>query len=262
MNDIEIVRRKSVIYTDVGQTDSTDESYIKISTSFRYGTLRQLQGAPLSAFLDVALHEADEPPGVTLERISDETGVSYRHLLRIMPQLCNASYCAISGVDARGNQIYRVSAYAWFGKEKPQHKDTQSITATSHSGNGKRSYDKMSHDNGTVVDVVKLNQNDISRQQQTTRTREILRECGIFGKPLNVLSESVSPETAQAWRDWLKSPPSYLRNPIGVVVNALLADSESRPTVRENKVITPRVRKPTITGKLARKVDDDDQNTD
>lgn len=254
MSDIIVVKNRSVSYTGKGYDDAHDESYIKISTSFRNGTLRKLQGAPLSAFLDVALHEADEPPGVTLERISEETGVSYRHLLRIMPQLCKETYCAISGTDERGNQIYRVAAYAWFGTAKPLDRASDRASAP----NSKKSHDKMSHDIGAiVVDVSVQNSRTDSKQQTTnTQTRDILRACGVMGKPLQGLSTRVSPETARLWQEWIENAPSNLHNPPGVIVNALLADPDARPALRAMKPESKRKFK--ISGRLAKAKDENE----
>lgn len=117
MSDLQVVRNQTIGYGAHGFISAGEHAHVKLLTTFRRnGTLKQLGGAELKAFLDVALAEAETPPGVTLHQIEIDTGVSYRHLLRIMPQLCQNSFCAIDGTDDAGNQIYRVAAYAWFGK--------------------------------------------------------------------------------------------------------------------------------------------------
>jgi len=237
MSDLQVIKRRAVSYTAHGDSSYSDESYIKLSTSFRNGTLRQLQGAPLSAFISVALHEADDPPGVTMAIIADETGVSYRHLLRVMPWLCEHRYCVIAGADTLGNQIYRVAGFAWFGSN-----DHRASPKKPHSPTGStnaRSSDKMSHartpNAANVTSVVVVDQdidpdqfNSEKQQQPTTRARDILAECGITGRSLNALA-AIDPEVAGAWAEWIRHAPATVKNPQGVAIMALRNKRDALP---------------------------------
>lgn len=250
MSDIQVVRRQAVSYTAQGESATSEESYIKILTSFRNGTLRKLQGAPLSAFLSVALHEADDPAGVTMEVIADETGVSYRHLLRVMPKLCKDRYCVIAEIDPEGNQIYRVAAYAWFGSNN-QRSNRRPLPPARGSNTppaplpNTRSHDILSHAIGVPIITVIDSSKPIKVEEKTKTTKPnkvacaILRSAGVYGKVLlERWASEVSEETARAWADWISGYRGK-SNPQGIAVNALREDSGAMPYMPEEQ--EPRV---------------------
>lgn len=231
-SDIQVVRQAVVGYDQHGDSSYSDESFIKLLVSFRNGSLRLLKGAPLSIYFSVALHEVDDPPGATVPMISDDTGLSERQIKRSLPFLADHTHRFVqeSGFEPRtGAKIYRVAAYAWFGKSgQPSRAHPQR-------------YDKLSprapilspHDNvALVVDVdqdIPLLAEILQQQKQQAEVHDILHACGIFGSPLTHLAHLVSVETAKAWQAWIAEPPRGLRNPAGVVVRALLDDPTALP---------------------------------
>lgn len=267
MSEIQVVKRRAVSYTATGAAATREESYIKILTSFRNGTLRHLQGAPLSCFLDVALHEADDPPGVTLEVIAAETGISYRHLLRVMPQLCAERYCEIAEVAPAGNQIYRVAAYAWFGSNNhrsvppPRGSNTQEHVQRAPASNARKqnkgSCDILSHDIGVPHDddVLDVNNGQNIHEKTSSSMEEIERVLshafeGVNVKRLAARIESVA--AAQAWVAWCQSAETRkrYRNPPGAAYT-LLMQTPNAPPPRVRAAPETTKRKSRIIGLLA-----------
>ena len=58
-----VVRQQRIGFGERGQESKSDEAFMQFSVAFmRDGLLRQLKGAPLSAFTAAGLHEADLQP--------------------------------------------------------------------------------------------------------------------------------------------------------------------------------------------------------
>lgn len=285
MPDIQVVKRLAVSYTANGESATSDESYIKILTSFRNGTLRKLQGAPLSAFVSVALHEADDPPGVTMREIEEETGVSYRHLLRVMPWLCSERYCVIASEDPEGNQIYRVAAFAWFGNNshrsnppqrgsntlpieaKPQPSaptgrgsntsEVQPAPASNRRSRNKGSYDILSHANGVPHDddvLTKLSTDSLNKHHDMAAVEKILERAfeGVNVKRLAKILKTV--ERATEWVDWIEDSATQkkFRNPAGIAYTTLMKEPEAHPLGYVKRAIEQnKPRRPVVSGRYA-----------
>lgn len=225
--------------------------FIKLDTAFDE-LLPQLADKELHAYIHISLREAFASSGLgdpaTLKTIAHACGkLSERQTQRIVKTLLAKTLIAEAGMSPQTREkFYRPIGYAWFGKRTAAQRVTPMTPPTRLQG------DKGDIRQGgdiVVVDVVQT-PNQVSRQQQFTVTLKILQECGVMGKPLQVLSENVEPEIAELWLAWIQNAPSYLRNPVGIVVNALLADPDARPAVSPNKE-TRRARKSKITGRLA-----------
>lgn len=256
-----IIREERITHTGNG-LQLEDDLYIKLDATFDELVAELGRGGQLPALIHIQLREAYASTGrgapATLKTIAHAAGdCTIRQAQRIVKSLLGKSLIAEAGLSpSTGEKFYRPLGYAWFGNRRPT-----GMTSMSPQDSGKEKGRPMSplarpnviadaecHPPDTVV-VVDIQTNKQELEQTTTQTREILKKCGILGKPLDRLSENVAPENARLWREWLEEPHPYLRNPIGVVVNALLADPDARPTLKAKKEET--ARRPSITGKLA-----------
>ncbi len=120
MSDITIHKSQEIGYTEFGQTILSKDAHIKILSSFRNGSLRLLRGAPLSVFICIALHEADDAPGASLSCIEAETGYTRKTVIEAIRFLCDPlrPFIERCGEEADGTHRYRPAAYAWFGSDK------------------------------------------------------------------------------------------------------------------------------------------------
>jgi len=123
MTDIRIVKSREIAYDANGARVFTDETHIKLLTSFKRGALRTLKGAPLAVFLCVALHEAEDNPGVGHKVIEAETGYSHPAVGDAIHFLLNEDHRFIDecGKERDGTKRYRPAAYAWFGSNREGH---------------------------------------------------------------------------------------------------------------------------------------------
>lgn len=122
MSDVRVVHKSEVGYNEHGDSVYSTESYIKILAGFKESALGMLKGAPLSVFICVACHEADEHPGASLRTMQGETKWSRPSVIEAVRFLTDSRhrFIEIAGQEADGTNIYRVAAYAWFGTKAPQ----------------------------------------------------------------------------------------------------------------------------------------------
>jgi hypothetical protein len=260
MSDIQVVRRQTVGYDQHGDSSYSEDSYIKLLVSFHNGSLQLLKGAPLSVYLAVALREADDPPGATLNVIAQDTSLSTRQALRAIQFLLKEDnrFVQESGFEpTTGAKIYRVAAFAWFGPKG---------WPSGQKGGTPFRYDKLSphYDTrvrgmtmsqhvvvGTSSESEKLNQfEDLEQQQQV---RQILQKAGLVGVVVHRLSKAVSAETAQAWSDWIQGDDHpRVQNPAGIAVRAILDDPTAQPPAP--RVKKERKRTPHMQGRFIDKV--------
>lgn len=265
MADIEIIRESADGFTHQGHSVSYTETYLKVRRSFRRHALKVLKGAPLSIFWEIAL--SDEP--LDIPTICEDTGyTSPTTVCAALDFLVERRFIEEIGKSGwHGAKLYRAIGYTWSGSDRNAPPDvvaTESRIPNNGIWNSTLENEVRLTKTGirraksgirpriVVVDSLVQNSKESSlrkQQQTTTKTRKLLQDCGIFGKPLIRLSEIIDVETAQAWLDWRAEAPSYLRNPVGVIVNALLTDPTSKPPTK-SKEEQPR-RRPVITGKLA-----------
>lgn len=239
-----LIREERITHTDTGLL-LEDDLYIKLDARFDDLVAELGRGGQLPALIHIQLREAHASSGrgapATLKTIANAASCRERQAQRIVKSLLEKCLIVEAGLSPdTGEKFYRPLGYAWFGNKRSTN-GVSSMTPLHSRGV------KCHPPDTVVVDVIKTNNPE--RVQQTTQTREILKKCGILGKPLDRLAENVAPETAEAWREWLETAPAYLRNPTGVIVNALLADPDARPTLTPKQTAAPR--RPRITGKLA-----------
>jgi hypothetical protein len=114
---VEAVREQRVSVSADGSSFGWDDYYIKLKLAFRKKALRDLRGAPLSAFLCLALHvdkSGVAHPGI--KRISDETGYSRRAVIDALEYLESQMHLLEKLPSETGAvSRYRVQGYAWFG---------------------------------------------------------------------------------------------------------------------------------------------------
>lgn len=245
---IEIVRKQTIRYGEHGEESSSDHLYVNLSGAIE-PLLQKLKGCPLSFILAIGLHESkvilkgEEP--LSISAISEATGYSRRAVIYAADLLTSLNY--VTEIRGKyGQRLFRPAGIVWFGGKrhaKIAHPDEQApicaapegyakSDATYAKNDAKGMQEGMQSPDVVVVKNVLEKQasgNTKKQQQQQAEAKQILRECGVVGKVLGSLSEKVSPETAKAWCAWLDNPPSYLRNPVGVMISTLKADSEALP---------------------------------
>lgn len=263
-----LIREERITQTGNG-LQLEDDLYIKLDTAFDELVAELGRGGELPALIHIQLREAYAYSGTgnpaTLKTIAHAAGdCSERQARRIVKSLLEKSLIAEAGLSPRtGEKFYRPLGYAWFGENRAQHARSKSaVTSMSPLDAPRGRHAAKCHPPDlVVVDDDIQSKADLNEQQQTSVTRKILQECGIFGKPLCKLSENVEPNTARAWQTWLETAPSYLRNPVGIVVSALLADADAQPPKPKAKPENKR-RVPRITGKLATSTEHSDGGTE
>lgn len=249
-----IIREERITHTGNGlQLD--DDLYIKLDAAFDELVAELGRGGELPALLHIQLREAFASSGrgdpATLKTIALAASCKERQARRIVSSLLAKTLIAEAGVSPKtGEKFYRPIGYAWFGNRTPKPRPVGVSSMTPQNTPSGAPGVKCHPPVLVVVDDVQK-QLDFSEQQQYTDVRKILSECGIFGRPLERLAANVEIETARAWKTWMQNPPGNIRNPQGIMVNALLADPDARPVQPAPKSETARVRKPTIQGKLA-----------
>lgn len=117
-----VIRKQEIGYNESGQTVRSEETYIKLSLAL-IGFLRTMQGARLSAFLRLALNEAEislgRSNGLSLVNLMDDSGYSDRHVLRAIRFLTEKNFAVeLPDRGPHDEKLYRVSGYAWFGEHR------------------------------------------------------------------------------------------------------------------------------------------------
>jgi len=251
MSDIRIVQQREVGYSKRGDTVYSAESYIKVLTSFKSGALRMLKGAPLSIFICVALHEADEDPGASLSTMERETGYSRPSVIEASRFLTDPAHHFIeeTGREADGTKRYRVAAYAWFGEKRgssiPQFSPTEpAVNADKPAKNTKGRGSKKTLPPPLKVFTPPPHDDDVSTSTPDSRdkhhhhdvaaARKIFAEVGFQGKNLQILAERVPEEIAREWADWIprakQIPHRYIR-PYGYAWTVLESDPHAHPPI-------------------------------
>lgn len=255
-----IIREERITHTGNG-LQLEDDLFIKLDTAFDELVAELGRGGELPALIHIQLREAYASSGrgnpATLKTIALAASCKERQAQRIVKSLLGKSLIAEAGMSPHtGEKFYRPLGYAWFGSNRESHKrpvslpvsGVSSVTPLNMNSEGRG---VKCHPPVLVVDDVDPSQAKSSiEQQQTTASRKILAEIGIFGKPLDRLSSNVEPKTARAWQAWLERAPAYLRNPVGIIVNALLADPDAQPPMPKTKT-EPRKPRPVVYGKIA-----------
>jgi len=217
---VHIIRQSSVGYDEHGVSVYSTETFVKIETNFLHsGSLRRLKGAPLSVFICLALHEADDEPGASLSTIERETGYTSPTVIAAIRFLTEQRFIEELGTEDNGTKRYRVMAYAWFGS-RPR-----------RNGGGKKI---LPPDQKNFLPVVDDGTNSVSgnvqqQQQYCAAAKKFFRDAGVGEPALTKLSETVAVERAQMWRDWLSDPPKGLRNPVGYAIKVLSGDPNADP---------------------------------
>ena len=244
----QIVHEKRIAYNERGVAAVEDDLYIKLDAALA-DWLQMLDGAKLSTFIFISLREAqvctDKCAPATIYDILEGIPYEERAIRSAVKWLIENSFVCEAGVTQNNKKTYRPGAYAWFAKRQ-----TSKTGAPRSAKNADSAFCRPLH--SVVVDELDSKNNISERKQQQTEpaARKILKACGIFGKALISLSESVSAEIATEWREWIQSAPKGFRNPQGLMISALLADPDAQPPRTLIPAETPR-RKGTITGKLS-----------
>lgn len=238
MADFEIVREAADGFSHQGHTVVYTDAYIKLRCSFLDEALRTLKGSPLSVFFAVSL--SLNPPDV--ETICQRTGYHEWSVGKALDYLISHRFIEeLKRVGPNGNKVYRPLRYAWSGSDK---------NAPSETRNGKitiRREPFARHDD--------MNDDLLNHDHEGSfihETRKIFAESGIEGKNLDLLARAVSPETAQAWADWLRAVNRTLwTRPEGYCVKKLLENSNAQPPYVKKVARASTPRRPVISGKLA-----------
>lgn len=247
---IRIHKSREIGYDEHGQSVLTEESHVKILSSFKRGALRMLKGSPLSVFICIALHEADDEPGASLSTIHEETGYDRKTVIYALRFLEDQSHRFIEqcGQEADGTNRYRPAAYAWFGNDRsnkrssiPQVADTGSAspirqdTEPEQASSIRREQpkDKTSPVLRTasgkipplarrkfpprtvVVEVTSPSYKEdekLTTTESRTRVRKILADAGFYGKPLEDLSGKIPEDLARRWARWISWAEEYARD--------------------------------------------------
>lgn len=212
---LSIVKQTEQGFNEFGQVSESRESYVKVSTSFRRGPLAFFSGAQLKVFFCIALHEADDEPGVSLTAIMHECSLSKPTVIESLRFLSAKAHPFIKGFGREddGTRIWRVCAFAWVGGGKkilPPEKNF------------------FPHDDDDLVqeDPISHHHHDCAK---------IFSEAGFQGKNLAILSEKVALENAQAWSAWIKSEPRDIKNPIAYAWACLRDDPQAVPPKSKSK---------------------------
>ncbi len=265
MSDIEIVHQHTRGFSETGQVSERSESFIKILTSFRRGTLRHLKGAPLSVYMCIALHEADEQPGCSLTEMERETGYTRPTVCAAVQFLSDGAsrFIEEAGLESDGTKRYRVTRFAWFGqKPKPQEANPDPQTASKKILPPRASKNfLLAHDD--MNDVQNEKHFETSCIHDVSATKKILSAANIQGKNLDLLAARVSPETAQLWAEWLENVDrTAWKRPEGFLFNQLTADPCKRPPYAKPANVAPEQtasKRPIIRGKLAAMFESEDE---
>lgn len=279
MADIEIIRESADGFTHQGHSVSYTDTYVKVRRSFRRRALKTLRGAPLSVFWAVVL--AEDPPGI--KQICEDTGIdSPTTVCKALDFLVERQFLQETGRNGKnGNKVYAAVSYTWSGpdrnapqdivsapdgipkygiperapkngipSQKVESEDRPKWNPTKNSGKRASKNGIRPHDMNDDLS----NENHLKESfiHDRAATRKIFQAAGIEGKNLDLLAGTVTPEIAQGWARWLETVNrGRWTRPEGFVFKQLSADPTKRAPFAPNAEPAPRVRKPTITGKLA-----------
>ncbi len=215
---LSIVKQTEQGFNEFGQVSESRESYVKVSTSFRRGPLAFFSGAQLKVFFCIALHEADDEPGVSLTAIMHECSLSKPTVIDSLRFLSDKVHPFIKGFGREddGTRIWRVCAFAWAGGGKKILPPEKKF---------------FSHD-----DDVPVHKPEIEHHHHDRASEKIFASAGFQGKNLTELGARVDADTARAWANWAKvANRSEYRNPIGYAWACLKADPRANPPAVRRK---------------------------
>lgn len=231
MSDLQIVREQKIGFDAQGHRVSSDETYVKIAVTFRQ-VMRELRGARLSAFIILALNEAEislgRSQGLSIYQIESQIIYNARTVLRSMQYLCKQNFAvALLGRSEKGETLYRVADYAWFGERR-------SKPPTSAGG-----YDKMSYPHVTnviagvtnaLVEVEGTLPDEEKKTTTTTTSRKILHSVGVYATHL----PEIEPERAARWAEFVSLAPRHTwHSPAGFCYATLRDDPQAEPPMLE-----------------------------
>jgi hypothetical protein len=228
---LQVIREQSIHYGDTGRIGSVEETYVKLSVSFAQ-LLQTFKGARLSAFLCLALNEAEisfgRSVGMSIYDIAEKSGYDERTVLRSMQYLCKFNYAdSVSERGEHGETLYRVRGYAWFGNPK---------SAPTPASNR---CDKMSYRSRNVTPGVTKSPSSSSDIQSSKDLHETTTNSDAATKILQAanvrtcdLDLSVfDEERAHAIADYIAENPDQRRSPAGFVYVCLKANPYWNPPV-------------------------------
>ena len=236
---ISIVREQESKFDEHGHCVSTEAMYVKISVSFR-DMMQVLKGARLSAFLALALNEAEmslgQSGGLTVYQIAESTGYGVRATIYALQFLCEGNFATkLEQCGEHGESVYRVSAYAWFGESRAQ----LPVSNRRYAKNAHLVANCIGVQKETSVVVVPdrclaaSSAIGVEQQQTTTGARELFAGLRVGEPALSRLSRAVSLENAEAWCDWTREAPGSFRDPVAYMVKRLSEDPRAEaPAVK------------------------------
>lgn len=229
---ISIVREQEIGYNEHGQATRSDKTFVKVSVEL-LGLLRTMQGARLSAFLCLALNEAEislgSSIGMSVYDISEWTGYKVRATLYALQFLSEKNF--ISKLEQRGEKgesLYRASAYAWFGNARAN-------PTASNSG-----YAKNAHPVAKCTGVQRSSSStsvqsrfELDSTSTTSSAEAILTGCGVLAHDLDL--NGMTDRDAQAIAQYVADNPESRRSPAGWVYTLLKANPRWRPPEQKSK---------------------------
>ena len=236
MSNFEITRSESVGYNEHGQSVRSSETYIKILAEFKT-QLFEFKGARLSAFLCLACNESEisfgHSMGLSVYDVATNTGYKVRATLYALQFLCERNFATkLEQCGEKGESLYRVSAYAWFGNPR--------VDPPSSRGYAKNAHPKCTPVHSSAQTSSRSTQDSLlleSKDQTTPNYAEIeqiLREAGLRTQDLNL--RSMTETRAQEVAQWISDNSEQKRSPAGYAYTLLRANPNWRPPVRQRTV--------------------------
>lgn len=226
MTKISVVREQENKYNAQGNYAYTDETYIKIYASFSE-LLQELKGARLSAFIALALNESEisfgRSNGLSVYDIANSTGYKVRATLLALQYLCQSNFSIkLEQRGEKGETLYRVSAYAWFGNKS---ESTASNSRYAENAHPVTKCIGMQHSSSRLIQ----SDSDLNLTTPTSmgECAKILQAANVRTSDLDLSSMEV--ERAQAIAEYIRENPEKKRSPAGWVYTLLKANPNWKP---------------------------------
>lgn len=257
-NPFQIIQEKTVSFDQHGKRAQASQTYIKLSAQAE-DLLQELRGARLEFFFAISLHEiavcehgalpytrADVCTRLTNKRTGK--ALSMRAAIYASQWLVDNNFIYECGARANGEKMYRpCGTYAWFGD------DRSAKSADLEQAGYAKSADPVASGSAKIDRrVCKKAQNGLQKstgQQEEEevpnlnvnkvpalplpekRTRGILSRAGFYGRDLNTLARTVTPELAERWTRWIAYARANLdlKSPVGIAFHRLKIDATAEP---------------------------------
>lgn len=193
-------------------SNAPEAPFVRMRAREIMSVLPMLKGCFAQVYLTVAAFEAD-PIAPTVNDISDYTTLTRQSVSTALRFLCKHE--VIESIrDESGTIRYRACFGFSYGADvRPGVRDVKKVLTR---------HDDV-HINSTPL--IKASTSFIHGNE----TKEILTSIGVQGSNLKLLVESVEPELAARWRDWIESKPDRFTLPVAYMVKQLKANAHTEP---------------------------------